>query len=86
MTGSAGFTGIHVTHGYRLFVGACRHYLVMAVFAEIAASKVNLVAESDRFDILLGGKVVLDGFEHRMTLLAVGSNSKSVFAVMTEPA
>lgn len=58
----------------------------MTVVAEVAAPHMNLMAEHDRLDILLGGEVIFNRLENRVTLLTVFLNGKSVFAVMTEPA
>jgi len=83
VTGSAGLADIHVTHGYRLSVNTCRHYFVMAVVAAVASPHMNLMAKHDRLDILLGGEVIFNRLENRVTLLTVVSNCKSVLAVMT---
>ena len=86
MTGAARFTGIHFTHGYRLFPGAGRNDFVVAVGAGIATSDMNFMAEQNRLNILFRREIILDRLEHRVTFLAIPGHIERILAVMAETA
>lgn len=83
MTGSAGFTGIHVRHGYRLSVGTGRDNLGMAIATVVATPHMYLVAEVNVIDIFLVGEIVLYGLLHRMAFDAIPFYTEGILTVVT---